>query len=146
MRRRSRHNQNFNSLLEDRLAQFGPSFVFGDFNRDGLIDCHDAWGSTPYFGVSIGDPDYRYELDANRDGVVDEDDKAAFFALVNHCDFNQDELVDDADFIIFAAAYNLLDCEDPGMPAYCPADLNLDGFVDESDFAIFEVRYNAGGC
>lgn len=132
--------------LEDILERLGPSYVFGDFNRDGVIDCRDSYGSSVYFGASIGDPDYRYELDANRDGVLDQDDKDAFFALVNHCDFNQDEFVDDADFIIFNAAYTVLDCEDPLMPANCPADLNLDGIVDDTDFSIFILRYNEGSC
>lgn len=134
------------SYLNNILDRLGPSFVFGDFNRDGVVDCHDAWSSTPYFGVSIGDPDYRYELDADRDGTVDNSDKIAFFALVNHCDFNQDEIVDDADGAIFAAAYSLLDCEEPAMPAYCPADLNCDDLVDDADFAIFVIRYSNLAC
>ncbi|MGH7245111.1 MAG: hypothetical protein ACREJD_16980 [Phycisphaerales bacterium] len=61
-------------------------------------------------------------------------------------DLNNDQLVDDADFVIFAAAYNLLDCTDPTMPAGCPADLNGDGFVDDSDFVIFVGAYNALIC
>lgn len=132
--------------LQGVLDSIGPTPLFGDFNRDGVVDCRDSFGSSAYFGVQVGDANYRYELDANRDGVVDDDDKAAFFALVNHCDFNQDEIVDDADAVIFAAAYNLLDCSDPGMPAYCPADLNLDGYVDDADFLIFVVRYNNLEC
>ena len=39
--------------------------------------------------------------------------------------------------MIFAAAYDLLDCQDPSMPAGCPADLNADGIVDDSDFVLF---------
>lgn len=134
------------NYLQALLNSVGPTPLFGDFNRDGTIDCRDAVGASAYFGIQVGDPDYRYELDADRDGVVDESDKAAFFALVNHCDFNQDEVVDDADGVIFAAAYNLLDCADPAMPAYCPADLNLDGYVDDADFIIFAVRYNNLEC
>lgn len=133
-------------FLESILELFGPGPKFGDFNRDGVIDCRDSYGSSVYFGVTIGDPDYRYELDSDRNGIVDQDDKDAFFALVNHCDFNQDEFVDDADFIIFYAAYNIADCEDVSMPANCPADLNLDGIVDDADFSIFVVRYNEGSC
>lgn len=57
-------------------------------------------------------------------------------------DLNGDGLVDDSDFTLFAAAYNLLDCADPEMPALCPADLNRDGLVEDSDFVIFAVAYN----
>ena len=61
-------------------------------------------------------------------------------------DLNRDGQVDDADFVIFAAAYNILDCADPTMPAGCPADLNADGFVDDSDFVDFVAAYNALLC
>ena len=61
-------------------------------------------------------------------------------------DFNADTFVDDADFVIFAPAYNLLDCADPAMPAGCPADLNADGFVDDADFVIFAAAYNDLVC
>ncbi len=56
-------------------------------------------------------------------------------------DLNGDQLVDDADFVVFASAYNLLDCADPGMPADCPSDLSGDGQVDDSDFVIFVTAY-----
>ncbi|HEX8877968.1 MAG TPA: hypothetical protein VF777_14565 [Phycisphaerales bacterium] len=61
-------------------------------------------------------------------------------------DLNNDGLVDDADFVIFAEAYNILDCFDPGMTAGCPADLNSDGFVDDADFVIFADAYNQLLC
>ncbi|MBL8876763.1 MAG: hypothetical protein JNM86_13285 [Phycisphaerae bacterium] len=61
-------------------------------------------------------------------------------------DLNADGLVDDADFVIFAAAYNLLDCADVSMPAGCPADLNSDGVVDDADFVIFAAAYNELVC
>lgn len=61
-------------------------------------------------------------------------------------DINNDGLVDDADFILFVSAYNILDCADPSMPAGCPADFNKDGLVDDSDFTIFVVGYNALLC
>lgn len=59
---------------------------------------------------------------------------------------NSDSVVDDADFSLFAAAYNILDCADPTMPAGCPADLNKDGFVDDTDFSIFAAAYDALLC
>jgi hypothetical protein len=61
-------------------------------------------------------------------------------------DLNCDNLVNDADFAIFVAAYDLLLCSDPAMPPGCPADLNRDGFVDDSDFQIFVVAYNELLC
>lgn len=61
-------------------------------------------------------------------------------------DLNSDGFVDDADFVIFAEAYNLLDCLDPLMPAGCPADLNGDGYVDDADFVIFAAAYNELLC
>ncbi|MBY0112945.1 MAG: hypothetical protein K2Y21_08995 [Phycisphaerales bacterium] len=61
-------------------------------------------------------------------------------------DLNGDQQVDDADFVVFAAAYNILDCTDPSMPVGCPADLNIDGFVDDADFVIFATAYNELLC
>ncbi|MBX3387950.1 MAG: hypothetical protein KF691_00700 [Phycisphaeraceae bacterium] len=61
-------------------------------------------------------------------------------------DINNDGFVDDSDFVLFVAAYNILDCSDPSMPAGCPADLNNDGFVDDADFVIFVGAYNQLLC
>ncbi len=63
-----------------------------------------------------------------------------------YADFTCDGLVEDGDFVVFAAAYNLLLCEDPGMPLNCPADLNRDGLVDDADFVIFVAAYNELLC
>jgi len=54
--------------------------------------------------------------------------------------------VDDADFVLFAGAYNILDCSAPAMPGGCPADLNSDAMVDDSDFVLFAGAYNALVC
>ncbi len=61
-------------------------------------------------------------------------------------DFNGDGQVEDSDFVIFAGAYNLLDCADPSMPAGCPADLNHDNAVDDADFVLFAAAYDALVC
>jgi hypothetical protein len=61
-------------------------------------------------------------------------------------DLDGNTLVDDADFIIFAAAYNILDCAEPAMPAGCPGDLDTDAFVDDADFSIFAAAYDALVC
>jgi len=61
-------------------------------------------------------------------------------------DLNNDGVVDDSDFVLFAEAYNILDCFDPSMPAGCPADLNEDGMVDDADFVIFVPAYDQLIC
>lgn len=61
-------------------------------------------------------------------------------------DLNCDHYVDDADFEMFANAYNLLLCDDPLMPALCPSDFNDDGFVDDADFVTFATGYNTLLC
>ncbi|MFO0861591.1 MAG: hypothetical protein U0570_13655 [Phycisphaerales bacterium] len=49
-------------------------------------------------------------------------------------DYNGDDMVDDADFIIFVPSYNnLIDFR---------ADLNGDGLTDDADFSIFASAYN----
>ncbi|MFO0859759.1 MAG: hypothetical protein U0570_04320 [Phycisphaerales bacterium] len=73
---------------------------------------------------------------------------AAPLLLTSCCpaDLNYDGFVDDADFILFVPAYNILDCADPEMPLGCPADLNHDGVVDDTDFTIFVPAYNELLC
>lgn len=61
-------------------------------------------------------------------------------------DLDPDGMVEDADFVVFAGAYNTLDCVDPAMPADCPADINLDGFVDDADFVLFVSAYDVLLC
>jgi hypothetical protein len=61
-------------------------------------------------------------------------------------DMNNDTIVNDSDFQIFAPAYDILDCTDPVMPVGCPADLNKDGVVDDADFSIFVVAYDELVC
>ncbi|MFO0859755.1 MAG: matrixin family metalloprotease [Phycisphaerales bacterium] len=61
-------------------------------------------------------------------------------------DLNNDGVVTDADFVLFLAAYNILDCADPTMPAGCPSDLNRSGTVDDVDFSIFVGAYNDLVC
>lgn len=56
-------------------------------------------------------------------------------------DLNADRVVDDADFVFFAAAYNLLLCSDPAQPADCPADFDSDGLVTDKDFVLFAQAY-----
>lgn len=53
-------------------------------------------------------------------------------------DFNNDGLVDDADFVEFVARYNEL--LTPG--AFRPGDLNGDSLCDDADFVLFVAAYN----
>lgn len=80
--------------------------------------------------------------------AADFSDGKQAIVVANICagDFNDDGFVEDADFVEFAAAYNLLLCTDPIMPENCPGDLNGDGFVDDSDFVLFAAAYNALLC
>ena len=61
-------------------------------------------------------------------------------------DLNSDGIVEDSDFSIFVAAYDILDCADAEMPAGCPADLTGDGTVDDADFASFIPAYDQLIC
>jgi hypothetical protein len=61
-------------------------------------------------------------------------------------DLNGDGYVEDADFVIFARAYDLFDCADPAMASGCPADLNGDGWVDDADFVLFAAAYDQFVC
>jgi len=61
-------------------------------------------------------------------------------------DFNADELIDDADFVDFARAYDTLTCDDSAMPSGCPADFNNDTIVDDVDFVLFAVAYGELLC
>lgn len=61
-------------------------------------------------------------------------------------DFTNDDFVDDSDFVVFADAYNLLECSNPAMPSGCPADLASDGTVDDSDFVLFAGAYETLIC
>ncbi len=62
-------------------------------------------------------------------------------------DLNQDGLIDDADFVLFVAAYDVLDCRDFHMfPWGCPSDLNGDALVDDADFVVFIPGYNDLVC
>jgi len=61
-------------------------------------------------------------------------------------DFNSDRMVEDSDFVLFANAYDMLDCSDQSMPLRCPSDMNRDGFVDDADFVLFASAYDMLLC
>ncbi|MGH7242408.1 MAG: hypothetical protein ACREJD_03200 [Phycisphaerales bacterium] len=61
-------------------------------------------------------------------------------------DLNGDGVVDDADFVMFVQAYNLLYCFDIAMRDKCPADLTNDGYVLDDDFVNFVPAYDQLLC
>jgi hypothetical protein len=61
-------------------------------------------------------------------------------------DLDVSTVVDDADFVIFAGAYETLLCDDLAMPTWCPADFSADDVVDDIDFQIFASAYEALVC
>jgi len=91
---------------------------------------------------------YLYDLAGNARRVGTLDRGAYEFGSQAPCpaDLNGDGMVEDTDFVLFASAYNILDCADPAMSEGCPADLNDDGFVDDSDFVLFVAAYNELIC
>lgn len=72
--------------------------------------------------------------------------RASVYYTACPADLDSSWFVDDADFLLFAAAYALGDCSDPSMPLGCPADLNYDGVVDAADFVLFLPGYDDGFC
>lgn len=69
-----------------------------------------------------------------------------FTVYTCHADLNEDGVVDDDDFLIFAKSYDILLCADPLMPSGCPADFNGSGMVDDADFLIFAAAYDDLVC
>jgi len=67
-------------------------------------------------------------------------------ALACAADLNSDSEVDDSDFVLFAAAYDTLECTSPSMPQDCPADLDGNSFVDDADFVLFAHAYDELVC
>lgn len=62
-------------------------------------------------------------------------------------DLNNDGVVDDNPFFqIFVLAYDILDCNDGGMPVGCPGDFNFDRAVDDLDFQAFVGPYDTLLC
>lgn len=59
-------------------------------------------------------------------------------------DFSCDGVVDDTDFVVFAAAYDVLGCA--ALPSPCVADINGDGLVEDADFVHFARAYEKLLC
>ncbi|MBS0187551.1 MAG: S8 family serine peptidase [Planctomycetes bacterium] len=78
-------------------------------------------------------------------GIVDANNASKYMHGRIGCpgDLNADDLVDDADFVQFAAFYN--DLLTPGG-AYTGADFNGDAVSDDADFVVFASSYDALLC
>ncbi|MFO0859731.1 MAG: hypothetical protein U0570_04180 [Phycisphaerales bacterium] len=105
-----------------------------------------AWSTTPpprsapyniYLAIAGANGRTRFVFDTQQVTVV---------APACPADLNADGFVDDADFVFFSQAYDVLDCSGPGMPPGCPSDLNRDGMVDDSDFVLFAAAYDSLLC
>lgn len=111
----------------------------------------------PYSFTGVLKPGRQYLLLAQSSQLANACDGALFalagsysleasFTALPPCpgDLNFDRVVNDEDFVIFLAAYNVLLCPTP--PLLCDADLNLDGVVNDEDFVIFLAGYNVLLC
>lgn len=125
-----------------------------DVNSNGIYDLgQDVLGKGEGIGANVG----RF-LDCNNNGIADQVDillgtsqDSDADGIPDECtvcrgDLNFDGAVEDADFVVFAKAYNMLLCADDLMPPHCQSDLNRDGAVDDDDFVIFVHNYNELIC
>ncbi|MBL8875759.1 MAG: endonuclease/exonuclease/phosphatase family protein [Phycisphaerae bacterium] len=138
----------FQFVTNAMLNQYGVQLVpntYTVFGNNGST----SFGSSVYSQFSSALPDLANRLQVLQllTTVSDHLPVVADYAVVfAPCpgDLNNDRQVDDADFTIFAAAYDTLTC--PPSPAPCPADLNGDTFVDDADFVLFAEAYNTLIC
>lgn len=93
-------------------------------------------------------PGHAFDLLGNARTSGSAPDMGAIELVAAACpgDLNSDGLVDDADFVQFAGAYDILECSSEFMPANCPADLNGDELVDDADFVLFATAYDLLVC
>ncbi|MBX3380317.1 MAG: dockerin type I repeat-containing protein [Phycisphaeraceae bacterium] len=128
--------------LEDVTQPFNP------FNNRYNLDLQLSFAFVSFAYQTVESP-FQFDLSGfdppltiKGDGLVLTHWMKLSLAPVCEGDLNEDGLVEDADFVLFLAQYNILDCADETMPEFCSADLNFDGFVDDSDFVIFLMGYN----
>lgn len=99
----------------------------GDFSATGVVTFTiDAISITP----------------ALAGGLVFTSGQVTITAITCLADLNFDNLVDDADFILFASSYNELIVPQPQSDG----DFNGDGLCDDTDFQFFAAAYNELVC
>ncbi|MFO0861097.1 MAG: hypothetical protein U0570_11105 [Phycisphaerales bacterium] len=119
---------------------------YGDVNLNRYTDVNDLniWAAN-YNTGSLASPAGWAKGDVSGNGKVSDED---YHIIMSNrscpADLNNDGVVDDADFVSFASAYNELIC--PTLPGLCLADLNDDGIVEDLDFVIFAAAYDALLC
>lgn len=130
------------------LSQQGVQLVPGTMETFGNNGSHPFGVSvTSASNTALGDLANRTTILSLLTSVSDHLPVVADYVYVGPAcpgDLNADSLVDDADFVLFAGAYNELIC--PAAPTPCPADFNGDTFVDDADFVEFAAAYNALIC
>jgi len=114
------------------VAELG-SGVLGDYDQDGDADCDDLSAMGSGWNYTIGDSNYRVEIDADLDGDNDSTDYDAVYDILQPADINDDGLVNTQDMTAYLILYAALD------PA---ADLNGDGIVNTQDFVLFLNFWN----
>ncbi|MBX3380180.1 MAG: hypothetical protein KF805_08785 [Phycisphaeraceae bacterium] len=98
-----------------------------------------SW-SRSFTAVSPGDGGLAVTLSSGQQPPWSAADSVLVTGCV--CDVNQDDFVDDADFVLFANAYDLLTVP----PANPLCDFTRDGLVDDADFEFFIGAYENLWC
>ncbi|MBY0113580.1 MAG: hypothetical protein K2Y21_12220 [Phycisphaerales bacterium] len=106
----------------------------GDYRRCGS----DLYLLAAGNGASIGSTGYVPEADLDVDGEVGASDYAVLRFIGCPADLNCNDIVDDADFEIFAAAYE--DVISIG------GDFDGDGLTVDADFEYFAASYSTLVC
>ncbi|MBL8885691.1 MAG: hypothetical protein JNK16_03445, partial [Phycisphaerales bacterium] len=139
-------NLKVNQADVDYVVLTALQTTYGDVNLDRKVNLLDfnIWAAN-YNTGSLASPAGWAKGDVSGNGkVFDEDFHTLMANRSCAADINNDQMVDDADFVAFASAYNDLIC--PTLPGLCMADLNDDGVVEDSDFVIFANGYDALLC
>lgn len=116
----------------------------GDDDGDGDLDCDDLPGllAHPWSpGVSICDPEYRVEFDADLDGDNDVDDRAVIMPMVQPGDLTGDGVLNFFDMAMYLDWYNTMDPRADLFPVGAP-----DGMFNFFDMTEYLDRYNNQAC
>jgi len=108
------------------------SGLFGDANRDGVVDCCDLDLIFGALGKTIGEQGYIIELDFDLDGIIDATDEAEMHGFICVADWNNDYQRNFFDSSGFIAAFNNADPR---------ADLNDDGSWNFLDVVLFQGAF-----
>lgn len=127
-------------LLNAVVASGFQSGVFADADGDLDADCDDLTASVGKFGFELGDPEYFAALDADLDGVTDNNDRHWVHLKILPGDITADGVVGQADVGALLAAYGTC----IGDPAYnIFADLDASGCVGQSDLGLLNAAYGS---